>query len=423
MFQFWDKDLQTEIWYTIKTNKRRSILTSLGVFFGLLILTILLGLGKGISNGINKDISQFKRNTTLIFSNNTTLPYQGFRANRQIRFDYQDYLYIKNNSQTLSKVGIIVSRYAYGGSQSNTVVCKGKSYDMSVMGLSEDIDEISPQTIGAGRMFSNYEIRNKRNVCLLGIDYAKDIFGSAERALGQQTTYNGISLTIIGVVTENNKSISFGNYKRSLFVPLTFFDLQNLSESLPIMGLIKPGFTHKDVQKEAFAYFQRRYHIDPEDKDVIMTFSYETVLGFFNMISNAIQTLIWVIGIGTLLTGIISVSNILIVTVRERQREIGIRRALGAKPKDIVKQFISEAIFLIAVAGFAGEFLGLLILLGVGTVAEADPNLSKVLLNPYPDPGFILLSAVIILGSGVLAGLLPVYKALETRAIEAIRDE
>ena len=149
----------------------------------------------------------------------------------------------------------------------------------------------------------------------------------------------------------------------------------------------------------------------------------ESQLRIFDLMANLLNALVWIIGLGTLLTGVISVSNILLVTVKERQREIGVRRALGAKPIDIVVQFMLESMAMILVAGLLGLLVGLLLLLGIGALAESGGKLSDFILRPYPTPGILLFSLIIMILAGAFAGLLPVRKALDIKAIDAIRDE
>ena len=177
------------------------------------------------------------------------------------------------------------------------------------------------------------------------------------------------------------------------------------------------------AEAEIMRVISRNHHVDPRDTNVVQSLSMEVFLKIFDMIINILSILMWVVGLGTLFTGVIGVSNILLVTVRERQREIGVRRALGARPDDIRTQFMLEALLIILLAGLAGLFAGLLVTLGVGAVSDNSKEISGYILRPYPQPWMLLFSFVVMVISGVLAGLLPVYKALQIKAIEAIRDE
>ena len=221
-----------------------------------------------------------------------------------------------------------------------------------------------------------------------------------------------------------NDNFNLGyNAKWCVEVPIDFAVGGNLDREVMISGLLKEGSSADDLRSELSGYIARVHHVDPTDTGALGMVDVESQLRIFDLMANLLNALVWIIGLGTLLTGVISVSNILLVTVKERQREIGVRRALGAKPIDIVIQFMLESMAMILVAGLLGLLVGLLLLLGIGALSESTGKLAEILVRPYPTPGILLFSLIIMILSGAFAGLLPVQKALDIKAIDAIRDE
>lgn len=423
MIHFLDKERQTEIWYTIRTNKRRSVMTSMGVFFGMFIFTVLLSIGIGMENGMNRQIESVSSNLTAYMLSTTTRPYQGYKNNRRLETTYDDYLQIKKQSKTLSNVVCsMIWENQNGGWMStiNSTQKKGRGY---MMGVSTGYLEQNRPALIAGRLLSDRDIVDKKNVCVIGMNVLKSLFDSPEDALGKHIFVSGMSFQVIGVTGEANMQVFGPNSAYSAYIPLPFVANDNPEANVLLLGTPKQDISEEEVKEELFSYFSRKYHIHPEDKDVLISAGMRIIFGLFGMITGGIKILVWLIGMGTLITGIISVSNILLVTVRERQREIGVRRALGAKPRDIFEQFILESVFIISLAGFTGLFLGLLVALGIGSVVENINGIREFIVSPYPQLHILIISILIVLVSGILAGLLPVYKALEVKAIDAIRDE
>lgn len=425
MKKLFNREIRQEIWYTIRTNKRRTLVTSLGVFAGMFFFTLLTGLGTGIENSINDNLESGASEMQMIMGSRTTIPYKGYKANRFITTNYGDYLDVKRKATTLKHVES-TSSFAKGDSNwgKTTVVAKGKSREMNVNGISEGyFPNISRLTMVEGRYFHPSEIADGENLCVIGEEYVKEFFGSNDEALGQYIKLNGLAYRIIGIITTYSDAMTMGfNPKWTILVPLVNATQNDLDSFCMITFVRKEGVTLEEASGEVRAILSKRHNVSPEDTKAFTDINMQMVTQIFEMFGNVIGVLVWVIGLGTLFSGVISVSNVLLITIRERQREIGVRRAIGAKPSDIRLQFFMEAILIITLAGAAGMFLALLVTLGIGYVAEVTP-MGAFIQRPYPGPGMLLLSIIIMLISGVLAGLLPVYKALQIKAIDAIRDE
>lgn len=424
MRNIFSKELQQEVWYTIKTNKRRTLFTSLGVFAGMFFFTLLTGLGNGIRNGIGHIMDGVSSDLVLVMPGRTTFPYKGFKANRFIETDYSDFVYLRKRLTTVREVA---GATPWGGLfGSNLVVLNGKAHNYTVMGISDNyFPDMVQNIVVYGRNMSADEINNGDRVCLIGDKMAETYFAerNISEAVGKYLTIDGIPFRIVGINKPYSDNINMGfNPSWSVILPMVVATQGNPNKSTLIYYSPKPGLDKKAAEKEILPLLYQRHHIDPADDKVFSTFGMETFLAIFGMIERIINVLIWVIGLGTLFSGVISVSNILLVTVRERQREIGVRRAIGAKPADIRRQFMLEAVFIIALSGMAGLIFGLFLLLGIGAVTE-QTMVGQFLDRPYPSGGVLLFSLIVMGLSGVLAGLLPVYKALQIKAIDAIRDE
>ncbi len=426
MMKLFNREIRQEIWYTIRTNKRRTLVTSLGVFAGMFFFTLLTGLGTGMENSIKSNLEAGASEMQMIFGARTTLPYEGYKANRQITTTYGDYLALKREADLIEHMeGVGTFGDASDSGWDNVqVVANGKSFQKTVRGVSEGyFPNITQIIIVAGRAMHPQEISRGENVCVIGTNVSYDYFDSYEEAIGQYMTISGLTFKIVGVMEPYSDHMNIGfSPKYSITIPLVFSVKNDVNAFCMLPFVRKEGVTPEEAADQMRSILAKRHHVDPTDTKAFAVVSMQMITQIFEMIQNVINVLVWVIGLGTLFSGVISVSNILLVTVRERQREIGVRRAIGAKPADIRLQFLMEAVLIIVIAGLVGILLALGVTLVIGSLAEVTP-MGSFIERPYPSIGMMILSVVIMILSGVLAGLLPVYKALQIKAIDAIRDE
>lgn len=416
------KEQWHELWYTLKRNKRRSILTSLGVFAGLFFFTVLTSLGNGLGNSTQAQLKAISSNSVFFMLGRTTMPYKGYKANRQIVGTYQDYRALAAQAKLLKSASCYTSLGNWGDTR---VSANGNSSKCAVIGLNPNYYETVEEHIAIyGRPMRKDEMERGEMVCTVGENEAKRFYpDSPSQMVGTFINIEGLAYKVVGVVKQYSDNFSFGfNARYSIQIPIAHIIGSDLNKEVWLLGNILDGVTSEEAGIEAYQIIARRQNLHPKDTKALTTVGMELFNKIFGMIGNGINLLIWIVGMGTLITGVISVSNILLVTVRERQREIGVRRAIGAKPQDIRTQFMAESVLIIVVAGSAGILLGLLVSLLLGSITESTP-LGDFLLRPYPDVRTLILSVVIMVVAGVLAGLLPVYKALEIKAIDAIRDE
>lgn len=425
MVKIFSREIWSEILYSLKRNTRRTVITSLGIFFGMFFFVLLDGIGTGISNSIADTLSTVSSNLVVIFGGRTTKAYQGYKANRNVVLDYKDFLYMDEHFRTLESVGGYVGINRQSMWSTTPVSCNNKSAKVQAMGITRDYPyEVRPTVALYGRLMSKEELSSGAPVCTIGAEIVKSFFDDPAEAPGHFISMNGMALQIVGVTDALSDGFNLGyDIKRSLEVPVYFAISGDFTRQTSMLGILREGATVKDLQSEVMTYVSRVHHVDPTDKDAIGIMDLESQIAIFDMILNLLRALVWIIGLGTLFTGVISVSNILLVTVKERQREIGVRRAIGAKPADIMLQFMLEAVTMIFIAGLLGLVVGIIFLLGIGAVAESTPDIGSYIARPYPTPGKLVLSLSIMVLAGIAAGLLPVQKALSVKAIDAIRDE
>jgi len=417
-----DLDRFQEIWVTITRNKFRSILTGFGVFWGIFMLVIMLGAGKGLQSGMMQGIDGFATNSCFFYTDVTSEPYKGFRKGRYWNITNQDIAVIKQSVSELETI----SPTLWGRRSSNNVVYEDKAGTFSVMGYYPDYLKIEQQRMKFGRFINDVDIINKRKVCVLGTDVYSELFKRGENPLGHYIRVNGIYFQVIGV-SAGVSQISIGD-RPSERVVLPFTTLQQISnfgDAVHMFGATaKKGYSAEELEIRIKEVLKAQHDIAPTDTKAVGSFNLQKQFQIFDNLFLGINILIWFVGLGTLLAGVIGVSNIMLVTVKERTREIGVRRALGAKPSVIMIQVLSESLVLTAIAGVLGMCIGVGILGAVGILLEAAATDGRMFFgNPIVPFDTAMISMGVLLICGLLAGAIPAQRALQIKAIDAIREE
>lgn len=418
-------EFRQELWHTILSNRRRTIMTSIGVFSGMFFFTLFSGIGNGFSNALNESIEGTTiSDLSIIISGKTTLPYEGYRSRREVNVTYGDFQYLKQNAKTTRHLEYITSFSS--GDLVNTTINE-KSYNVKAFGISNGYERnINHMKILAGRFLTNTELQNDAPVCVIGKTLVSWYFDKDDtsRAIGKYALMNGRMYLIVGVVDAFNDGYTIiGSIPRSIFISAPSMHHYDPQHNVFLAIAPKEGISENKMLDEVLNILKRRHHVHPDDKNAIFSVGMKGVVSIFDKMDNLFNVIIWIFGLGTFLTGIISVSNILLVTIRERRKEIGTRRALGATPRDIRIQFIGEAILIVFLAGIAGLAFALCCTLIYGNLAESIPDLARYAVRPYPTIWTLLFSLLLMIGAGVLAGLLPVHKALQITAREALSEE
>ncbi|QIK53910.1 ABC transporter permease [Dysgonomonas sp. HDW5B] len=416
-----DLDKWQEIWNTITANKMRSVMTGFGVFWGIFMLVILIGVGNAFQGGMEQNIKGFATNSGFFFTNVTSEPYKGFRKGRWWNMNNRDLEIIKQKATALE----YISPMLFGESSSKNVVMGRKSTSAQVMGVYPDQFKIQTQTVIKGRLFNDLDIRNVSKVALIGKTVAENLFDSGQDPIGAYIRVNGIYFQVVGVIRPNSKAQIGGDAETSVYIPFsTMQKAFNQGDIIHFMGATaKEGMSVSTLEDQIKTILKANHNIAPNDEKAVRSFNIEKEFKTFANLFLGIRTLIWIVGLGSLLSGIIGVSNIMLVTVRERTREIGVRRALGAKPVTIVSQIVSESFILTFIAGFGGLFFGVIILELISIGMRGGASEDMFFIPPFISFGTALVSMSILIASGLFAGLMPALRALSIKAIDAIREE
>ena len=419
-----DIDNINEIWQTIARNKTRSLLTAFGVFWGIFILVVLLACGNGFNNGINNQIEGFATNSAFIIPNTTSVAYKGYQKGREWQPDLADIEAIKKKIKGIEIVSPITSQYSFDGDNNVFFGTKGGNFGMK--GVMPEYNEVDRSKILHGRYINETDIAEARKVCVIGKKVYEDIIGTDKDPIGLMIKANGIYYQVVGVIQPYNNNVNIGgSINETVVLPLTTMQrAYHTGDKFDFfMFTAAKGQKIKDLQEQVKELLRERHSIAPEDESAMFSFDFEEAFTMFDYLFLGIRILIWIVGIGTLLSGVVGVSNIMLVTIKERTREIGVRRALGAKPGLIIRQVMAESLLLTVLAGLIGMMIGVAIMAVVSGITAAAQSEEVMFINPQIGFGAAIAATVIIVLSGLLAGVLPAVRAIQIRAIDAIREE
>lgn len=413
-----DLDRWQEIWITITHNKSRSALTAFGVFWGMLMLILMVGAGNALEQGIFSQIEGFATNSCFFEAQRTTVPYKGFRKGRRWNITNSDIPVIREKVEGLQYLSPMLFR---GGNDKN-VVRGEKNGSYQVKGCYPEYDLIEKSKMIYGRYVNDIDIAEKRKVCVIGERIYEVLFQKGEDPTGKQIRVNGIYFQVVGVARSTSGVSIGGNTAETVVLP--FSTMQQAFNQGNIVHLLaataKEGVSVKVIQDQISEILKQQHQVSSDDKDAVWSMNIEEQFKMFNYLGIGIAALIWIVGLGTLFAGAIGVSNIMLVTVRERTKEIGIRRALGATPRNIIGQILSESVVLTVLAGLLGIVLGVGLLRGVGIVLSQGDQFFK---DPQVSFGMAIGSLLILIVIGAMAGYIPAQRAMMIKPVEAISEE
>jgi len=419
MFIF-DRDNWTEIYATLKANRIRTLLTVFGVFWGIFMLVIMLGSGKGLENGIMRDFGGTATNSFFCWAQKTSKPYKGLKAARSYNFSNKDYQLL----QTLPDLETIIPMNQLGGHGGQNTVLKGlKTNTFPVLGTYPDLSKVQSITIKEGRFLNQNDISQNRKVVVIGKKAEETLFGKNETILGQYIRISGVYFQVIGITEPGSSGQNPEEEISNLYLPFTTFQKAfNYGDLVGWFSITaKKNVTVEIAEENTIALLKRNHQISPDDMLAVghwnMGKQYKKLKGLFTGIS----FLVWFVGTGTLLAGVIGVSNIMLIVVKERTREIGVKRALGASPSEIILQIMLESLMITFIAGYTGLICGVGLLKIVSESIPSDD--SGMFSNPSVDIQVAVFALLILIISGLLAGLIPARKALQIEPVEALRTE
>lgn len=411
-----DLDTYKEILDTLTRNKSQSFLTGFGVFWGVFMLVALMGGGNGMKELLSKNFEGFATNSAIIYVEPTTKAYQGYRKGRQWNMVYKDVERLKAQVPELDVVSPVLSIW------NGSAVFGDKKASCSVKGLLPDYVKVETPKLFYGRYLNETDVQQRRKVCVIGKKIYKTLFPGGGDPCGKLIRIDSIYYNIVGVDYNSGNMNVNGRAEESVVMPITLMQqAYNMGDRVFLICVTgKPGVTMSSIAQRMREVIARAHTVDPTDEKSITVFNSEVMFGMVDSLFSGVNFLIWLVGIGTLLAGAIGVSNIMMVTVRERTTEIGIRRAIGATPRNILSQIITESIILTGVAGMSGILFSVVILQFLEVANTTDGILSAHFQVSF----WAAVGAVVMLSIlGVLAGLAPALRAMSIKPVDAMRDE
>ena len=412
-----DLDTYREILDTLTRNKSRSFLTGFGVFWGVFMLVALIGGGQGMKEMLNQNFEGFATNSAMVWAQPTTKAYKGFRKGRRWNMEYKDVERLKSRIPELDVVSPVL--FSNGG----TAYYGDRKTTVGINGVQEDYQRVSEPKMRYGRYLNDMDVAQRRKVCVIQKKIYKDLFPGGGDPCGSFIRVDSVYYQIVGVDYSSAEGMDFGGESgTTMLLPITLMQqTYNMGQNVHMIAVTgKKGVVMSTVTDRIRETIARAHTIDPTDEQGVMVFNTEVLFQMLDSLFKGVNFLIWLVGLGTLLAGAIGVSNIMMVTVRERTIEIGIRRAIGATPRMILSQIISESIVLTMVAGMSGILFAVMILQMLELANTEDGILAA-----HFQVGFwtAIFAALAIAAMGVLAGLAPAARAMSIKPVDAMRAE
>jgi putative ABC transport system permease protein len=415
-------DRWQEIFSALTKNKVRTILTAFGVFWGIFMLVIMLGSGKGLEHGVTHNMGDFATNSLFIWPENTTVPYKGFLKGRSWNFTNDDTKAILDN---VSEIQVLAPRIHPPNGRPTFI--KGKNTGtFQINGDYPSYNKIDPVTITEGRLINDIDIIQKRKVVVIGKRVKEMLFESKEEPIGKYIQIEGVYFEVVGVFSSRHSGGWGNNQNETAIMPFTtvqkVYNLGNIVFYYSIMA--KPQYSVAQVEDKVRLLLANRHKVSPEDKQAFGSNNIEMEFKKMNNLFTGINFLTWFVGTLTLIAGVIGISNIMLVIIKERTKEIGIQRAIGATPIKIITQIIQESVFLTFIAGLIGMVLGILLVEGVNMILLKSQNGGDTMFtNPEVNLQTAVIALILLVLSGTLAGMIPARRAIKIKPIDALRTE
>lgn len=415
MFKFlFDKDTWQEIYSSIRKNKMRTGITIIGVMWGIFLLVVLLGAARGMENNFNKLFGNFATNSVFVWAQQTSKPFKGFQEGKGLTLKVSDLESIKNEIKGLD---FVVPRHQTQAMAINNF----KSGTFGIFGDYPELDKVQKKDLVYGRFINDNDIKEKKKICVIEEEIYKQLYDLGEQPIGTYIKINDINYKVVGMYKQGQ--IGSGGPQGNIHIPFTTFQqVYNRGDSIGWMMITgKPEFDITQIEADVKLLLKNLHKVHPKDDRAFGSFNLGKEIAKITGFLTGMQFLTWFVGIATLIAGVFAIGNILLITVKERTKEIGIRRALGAKPWEIKRQIILESVFLTSIAGALGIISGGSILLLIDTLWGKGPD--AALSNPTVDIPIILIAALTLVVLGTLIGMIPAQKAVSIRPIEALREE
>ena len=405
-----DLDKWTEIFNSIQRHKLRTTLTALGVFWGIFMLVLLLGAGQGLENGVNYEFRDDATNSIFVRRGFTSMPYKGLPKGRRIQFDNGDFDYLQ---EQFKDIEYMTGRFYLSGDQ--TIRYEGKNLLFPTRAVHPDHLHLENTIMEEGRYINQQDLDEIRKVCVIGRVVKREIFGDAP-AVGQELQIGSAVYKVIGEYYDTGGD----NEMRIIYIPVSTAQKINngtdkLHQIMFTTGNLPLDKVNELEDKVRLAMAQR-HQFDVRDRRAVWMFNLGEEYQKIGNLLWAIRAFVWFVGIGSIIAGVIGVSNIMLIVVKDRTKEIGVRKALGATPRSIVSMILQESIFITALAGYAGLAAGVALLALMGSV-EVD-----YFRNPSLNIWIGVIATIVLIIAGTLAGLMPAMQAAKIHPVEAMKD-
>ncbi len=423
MSKIFSRDSWTEIIEALSSNWFRTVLTAFGVLWGIFILVILLAAGNGLENGIKQGFSGMATNSMFMWSQTASQPYKGLPKGRRYNFKTGDVPAIKRDVDGLRFVS---PRNQLGGFRGSNNVVRGlQTGAFNVYGDYPEIIQQQPMDITSGRFINYSDINEKRKVAIIGSGVQSALYEPNEEVIGTYIKINGVNFMVVGTYKKKGNNGDPEEMQKEIYVPFTAFSQAfNMGDIVGWMAITaKDGYSITELKQQIFDVIKSRHTINPNDDRAVGNFDLYQEYSKINGLFTALNFVAYFVGILVLLSGIIGISNIMLIVVKERTKEIGIRRALGATPWSIRAQILLESIFLTIVSGMAGIVLATAVLWLVNYQLNTMDTSEMMFINPSVNIGVVFIALTILIVSGLLAGLIPAQNAIKIKPVEALRTD
>lgn len=405
----WDK--WQEIFNSIRRHKMRTILTALGVFWGIFMLVILLGAGQGLQNGVAHEFRDDAINSVWVRRGTTSMPYKGLPKGRRVLFNNDNYDYLTG----FEEIDALTGRYYLQGG--NQMVKYGeKSLSFPTVGVHPGHRVVENSIITEGRYINERDIKEIRKVVVIGLPVRRELFGE-KNAIGEMVTIGGIVYTVIGIYRDTGGEEEM----RMIYIPMStaqkvYAGTENVHQLMFTVGDLSVEETN-ELTEEVRNDLARQLQFDPKDRRAVYIYNqaenYQELMNLFT----AIRIFVWFVGLGSIVAGVIGVSNIMLIVVKDRTKEIGIRKALGATPYSIVSMILQEAVFITALAGYLGLIAGIGV---IYLIRELEVDYFR---NPQVDLSVAVAATIVLVLAGALAGLMPALQAARIHPVVAMKSD
>ena len=417
-----NRDRWKEILEVLTSNWFRTVLTAFGVFWGILILIILLAAGKGLENGIKSDFGDIATNTMFIWTRRTTKAHMGLPKDREFSFKTSDRELLESRFPELRYIS---PRNQLGGFRGGSNVIRGiKTGAYNIYGDYPEIINQDPMGITAGRFLNQNDIREKRKIAVIGEGVVSEMYDPGEEILGSYLKIQGVNFMVVGTYKKKSNDGDGEEGQKQIFVPFTTFSQAfNRADNVGWMAITaNDGTSITSLKEQIVNTLKEKHKVHPDDQRAIGYFDLYEQYNRVESLFGAMRFIAYFVGILVLLSGIIGVSNIMLIVVKERTKEIGIRRALGEQPWSIKLQILLESIFLTIISGMAGIAMGALFIYAVNSLLDANGPVD-MFMNPSVSLGVVVGALLILMASGLLAGFIPAQSAIRVKPIDALRTE